>query len=595
MRLRPAALAASLATLLSQAAFSQSSTPDEAVANAESGALTAAQTGSSVGATDGSTTDGLGDAADDGIPADWHARLPDWLELDAEYRARTVFINPLELNGTGAQNIDWTEHRMRLGFAFKHGGWLAIRTRIDVLDGVLWGDNGRYNEEPQPNSGLSIATRRPNETIFDIGLQPGADPLDPESYGPTLGAADTFQVDNLYADVVLPFGLLRVGRQPASYGASLGGHDGGRHNRWGASNYGDIADRFLFGTKLDEAVRMIRGDEGEIDSSLDNGIVLATWLDLYNTGNLYQSGDNLRQNGLLLSFNQREADWGGLEWSGLSAAVGMVRMANDNFDTGIWGIPFILKGKVDRFSLEANFSYLTGSTRELAEGLSVLNPRPAQSQNMRAYGARVVADVELGPTVMTLEFDYARGDDDPRQESDITAFNFPRDLNVGLLMFERILAYESARRAQVGIENLRSLDAPSFPLTEASTEGRFTNAVALFPQILVNWLDTPEHRLHTRFGVLFAWPEAPGGAVDPVITSLSDDGAEISDDAVNFHGGDPGNYYGTEFDLQVGWRFRQNFNWTVEGALLLPGSSLQDENGDAVNSFFLENRFEFIF
>lgn len=529
------------------------------------------------------------------IPGDWHAQLPPWLELDAEYRTRTVFINPLELNGTGAENIDWTEHRMRLGFALKHGGWLALRTRMDILDGVLWGDNGQFPQDPSPNAGLSIATRRPNETAFDIGLRDGEDPLDPNSYGPEISGTDVLQVDHLYADVVLPFGLLRVGRQPASYGASLGGHDGGRHNRWGASEYGDIADRFLFGTKLDEAVRMIRGSDGEIDPSLDNGVVLATWLDLYNTGDLFQAGDNLRQNGLLLSFNRREADWGGLEWSGLSAAVGMVRLANDNFETGIWAVPFILKGEVDRFSFEANFTYQTGSTRELSEGLAVLNPRPPQSQDMRAYGARLVADVEVGPTVLTMEFDYARGDDDPRQESVITAFNFPRDLNVGLLMFERILAYESARRAEVGIENLRNLDAPSFPLTEASTEGRFTNAIALFPQVLVNWLDTPEHRLHTRFGVLMAWPEARGGAVDPVMTSLSEDGAEIADDAVNFHGGDPGNYYGTEFDLQLGWRFRQNFHWTVEGAVLLPGSSLEDENGDAVNSFLLENRFEFIF
>ena len=92
-----------------------------------------------------------------------------------------------------------------------------------------------------------------------------------------------------------------------------------------------------------------------------------------------------------------------------------------------------------------------------------------------------------------------------------------------------------------------------------------------------------------------AWPEAKLGAVDPVMTSLSEDGASIADDAVNFHGGDPGSYYGTEFDLQLGWTFRRNFHWTVEGAALLPGSSLEDENGDAVPSFLLENRLEFVF
>ena len=526
---------------------------------------------------------------------DWHAQLPDWFDLDAEYRVRTVYINPLELNDTGVRAIDWTEHRLRLGAAFNHGGWLGVHAQLDILDGVLWGDNGEFSDTPSPNSGLSIASRRPNETSLGVGLGDGLDPLDPDSYGPQLDSADSISIDHIYGNVVLPFGLLRVGRQPAAIGASLGGHDGGRHNRWGASSYGDIADRFIFGTKLDEIVRVIRGGDGEVDGSMDNGVVLATWLDLYNTGDLYRAGDNLRQNGVLLSWNVAEAEVGGHELRGFQAAAGLVHLGNDNFNTEIWAMPLILKGALGAFSLEANLSYLNGRTREMSEGLSVLNPRPARMQSLRSLGARVVADVELGPTVLTLEFDYARGDDDPRQESVITTYTFPRDLNVGLLMFERTLAYESARAAAVGEENLRNLDAPSFPLTEASTEGRFTNAIALYPQILVNWVDNGEHLFHTRFGVLMAWPEAKLGAVDPVMTSLSEDGAEISDDAVNFHGGDPGSYYGTEFDLQLGWTFRRNFFWTVEGAALLPGSSLEDENGDAVPSFLLENRLEFVF
>lgn len=568
---------------------STASTPSDADAPTEE----SEQTGADNSARGTSEADAPATESDERSP--WHARLPDWVEIDAEYRTRTIYINPLELSGNDVEAIDWTEHRLRLGLALKHGDWFAVRTRLDILDGVLWGDNGEFFGDPSPNSGLALATRRPNATRIDVGLPDGADPLDPESYEPTVVGADAISIDHAYADVVLPFGLLRVGRQPANYGANLGGHDGERHNRWGASSYGDIADRFLFGTKLDEAVRMIRGRGGEPDPGMDNGVILATWMDLYNTGSITHAGDNLRQNGLMLTVAQREADWFGASWRSLAATTALVRLANDDFDTGIWAIPVILKGSVGNFDLEANFSYLTGSTRELSEGMSALTPRPPTLQQMRAYGARVVADYTVGPAMFTLEFDYARGDDDPRHESIITSFSFPRDLNVGLLMFERIIAFESARRAAVGLENLAGLDAPSFPVTEASTEGRFTNAIALFPQVLVNLVDTPEHRFHTRFGVLMAWPAAPGGAVEPVMTTLLQDGSRIDDDAVNYHGGKPGNYYGTEFDLQLGWTFRQSFHWTVEGALLLPGSALEDANGDAVNSFLVENRFEFVF
>ncbi len=72
---------------------------------------------------------------------------------------------------------------------------------------------------------------------------------------------------------------------------------------------------------------------------------------------------------------------------------------------------------------------------------------------------------------------------------------------------------------------------------------------------------------------------------------LREDGTEIEDDLVNWWGGPPGSYYGTELDLQLEWRVADVFRWTVEGAVVLPGDGLRDENGDAVPSWFVENRF----
>ena len=64
---------------------------------------------------------------------------------------------------------------------------------------------------------------------------------------------------------------------------------------------------------------------------------------------------------------------------------------------------------------------------------------------------------------------------------------------------------------------------------------------------------------------------------------------------VNFNGGKPGSYYGTEIDLQVEWTWRELFTWTVEAAAVLPGDALRDANGDAVPAFLVENRFVFTF
>jgi hypothetical protein len=196
---------------------------------------------------------------------------------------------------------------------------------------------------------------------------------------------------------------------------------------------------------------------------------------------------------------------------------------------------------------------------------------------------------------LTMEANIASGDPSSRVTDPITTFSFARDFNVGLLLFEHILAFESARSVAVGIENLSDMDTESFPLTEIQTDGRFSNAIGLFPQIYVDLLDRPQHNLFTRLGVLTAWSATELGAVDAVQTALNDDGGPVEDSSVNYHGGVPARYYGTEVDLQLGYKFRDNFFWTVEGAVLFPGAALHDEHGHAVRSFLVENRFEYLF
>ena len=122
-----------------------------------------------------------------------------------------------------------------------------------------------------------------------------------------------------------------------------------------------------------------------------------------------------------------------------------------------------------------------------------------------------------------------------------------------------------------------------------ATQGRFHNGIVLFPQVQYR----PLPWLSTRFGAMFAWSAAP--VVDSIMTLLSEDGVRIDDDAVNWNGGRPGRYYGTELDVQVELKWRDHFAWTVETAVLFPGSALRDESGDAVTSFLLQNRLSFLF
>lgn len=513
----------------------------------------------------------------------------------AEYRVRSLFIDPIELSGTGIRDVHWSEMRGRLNLQGRLARVGSITLQMDALDGVLLGDNGSFVGTPQSNSGVSLSTKRPNLTTWDVGLRPGGDPLDPDGYGPVLREADIIEINHLFADVFLPIGLLRIGRQPLNYGATITSHDGARRNRWGVSKYSDSVDRILFGTKLDEAVKAIAGSDAPPDLSPDRGVLLALFYDLMKQDDPSLFADDLRQMGTSVQWRVPEASWLGAEWRNLLLSASAVNLHNEKFASNAFGFPFQFETEIENFRIELQYMHIRGRTEEISEGFAALASKEPVLQDIIGHGARAVVDGTFGPITATLEFNYASGDDDPRSNTPITSYSFARDLNVGLLMFEHIVAFESARSVAVGIENLSGADVESFPLTEASTEGRFTNAIAAFPQLRVQILRIGDHSLHTRLGGLVAWSAAPGGVVDPILTSIAEDGEEITDDAVNYHGGSPARFYGTEIDLQVGYTLRDNFFWIVEGAYLFPGPALRDEHGDAVDAYLVENRFVLAF
>ena len=522
--------------------------------------------------------------------------LPKWVELDLEYRVRTLYIDPMELSGTTVRDVNYTIQRLRVDGGFQIPEIVRLVTQVDLLSGVLFGDNGDYGGSPSPTQGLALTSRWPNAAGWRVGLVGNnADPFDPDSYGMVLTEVNPIQINRIYGEVMLPFGLLRVGRQPITEGAGINLHDGGRHNRWGVSKYSSSADRFLFATKISEAFRMVRqGKDYTPDRSMDDGVFLGLAYDMVVQDDLTLGGDDLHQAAGSVIWKAREPSWFGWDWDHFLFQVTVGGRFGDEFGTRALSIPAVLDFAVGRWAFRGEFATIFGNTREVSEGMQALREADAakrviRNQEILGFGARAVLDATFGPVMATLEFDYASGDADPRDETAFTSFSFARDRNVGLLLFEHILAFETARSAAVGIENLANVGASSFPLTELSSDGRFQNGIVLFPQVLYKPWDV----LGIRFGSMFAWSAAP--VVDPIMTLLNEDGNHIDDDAVNWHGGKPGRYYGTELDLQVEFAWKEHFLWTVEGAVLLPGDALQDESGDAVPSFLVENRFTFLF
>ncbi len=532
--------------------------------------------------------------ADPVAPPERHAVGDFGFNLGAEYRAQGTYINPISLNTINERRLGFIEHRLRLDAAADYDEKVRIVTSIDILDGVLWGDNGTVGTDPEPENGTTVNAKNPNEATPCIGYKGGetGDPLSADDYGFVLCDAEVFAVRRLYGEVVTPIGLLRVGRQPFTLGYGMQGATGdGRANRFGIARRGSYVDRIVFGTKPLEALK----DEKDRDLSMEEGFFVTVLYDHLVSDDLRLFNDDERQVGGAIFYRAKDYGIG----KDLDLLGYYVHRWSDEQSTNV----NIFGGKaVSRFGpvfvgLEGAANI--GSTREIAEAYKVINNDPVVDQQIIQWGARAVAHYDW-PVVRAgeprepgisvyLELDYASGDGDPEARTDLSQFVWAPDMNVGLLMFEHVFHFQTARAAAAATETLRRLGAKSFPVDSIDTRGSFVNAFAVFPQFDFR----PHPDILFRHGVLLAW--APEPVVDPVASLLGRDGVEIEDDLVNFAGGKPAQFYGAELDLRAQWRFLEHFALDLEGAILFPGPALQDENGDAVRSVLFQGRTSFFF
>jgi hypothetical protein len=501
----------------------------------------------------------------------------------AEYRAQFLYINPISLNSEADREVSWLEHRLRLDAAVDYRDKVRIVLSTDVLDGVLWGDNGDFGGPSGSNSGTNVSTRNPNVTRPCVGLT-GADALDANSYSHTVCPQDPIRIRKAYGEVSLPFGVLRVGRQTVNLGTGVQAADGeGRANRFGIARTGSIVDRILFATKPLEALK----PKDKRSTSANEGLILALAYDRLVTDNPQNLGQSVNQWDTALRYLAPRYAFG----SDLLLSAYHAHRWDAKYNTRINSVGGRLTSRfLDKhLHVGVDFGANLGSTREVSEAYKVIVDDPVVDQEIRQFGARAVVRWDERFASLYLEADYASGDDDPTVRTPLTGFTFSEDTNVGLLLFKHIVAFQSARSAAAAVETLRRLGATTFPAEAVATRGSFTNAFALFPQFDIH----PHKTVLLRGGVLMAW--APAKVIDPVGSLQRRDGLTIEDDLVNYVGGKPARYYGTELDARVQWRYLDHFLLDLEAAVLFPGAALQNEDGFAVRSGLVQMRTTFFF
>lgn len=499
----------------------------------------------------------------------------------AEYRVNAASVTPVDLASTTDKDYQVIDQRLRLDGAVDYRDVVRITTSIDALDGVLWGDNGTRGSEPEPTSGSAVATTNPNVSTSCIALKPGATPTDATSYHYGLCPGDPIFVRRLYGEVMTPVGLLRIGRQPFTEGASIAVNDGdGRRNRFGIAGVGNSADRILFATKPLEALV----PPADRDKSLTRGLFLILAYDRLVTGDPMDFGSDLHDWITALRWLVPRFRGGG----DFEMRVYHAYRWSDQYDTAVSALGTRVMGRFGEVSAGFEGSAILGSTSEISSAFHVITNDPVLPQQIRQAGARAVVRWDRKLFSLYLETDYASGDSDPSLGAPLTQYKFAPDTNVGLLMFKQVLAYQSARDAAAGVALLQQLGAKTFPTESVDTQGAFTNAVAVFPQFDLH----PLPDLLLRGGALVAY--APAKVVDPIASLQRRGNVPSSQVLVNYAGGSADNrYYGTELDGRIQYKMFQHFEADLEGAVLFPGGALADVNGDAVRSFLVQARATF--
>ena len=500
----------------------------------------------------------------------------------AEYRAQGTYVNPLDLSSETYYRSFWLQHRLRLDGAVDYQETIKITTSVDALDGVLWGDNGNLGTDPEPSNGAHVNTNNVNVSQLCMTLDSGANPVDPHSYHYGFCPANVINVRRLYGDVVLPVGLLRVGRQAFTEGAGVAVNDGdGRRNRFGVSDRGNSADRILFATKPLEAFK----HKDLRDRSENNGFFLILAYDQLVIDEPQLLGFNLHE--VIAAARYLAPDLHGVK--DLELRLFYTYRWDGHFGTNVDAFGGRAVARFGNWFAGIDATGVLGGTTEVSDAFHLITNDPAVSQAIRQLGARAVIRYDQPKWTAYLEGDYASGSSDTTLQGPLTQFHFAEDTNVGLLLFKQVFAYQTAREAAAATALLNSLNAPTVPVESIATNGALTDALVLFPQFDLH----PVDHVLLRAGVMFAW--APAAVFDPIATAQRRSAGTYQNIVVNFNGGAPGNYYGTELDGRAQWRYLEHFAFDLEGALLFPGSALRDEDGHAVNSFLVQARTTFFF
>lgn len=403
----------------------------------------------------------------------------------------------------------------------------------------------------------------------------------------------------LYAQYRLPFGVVRIGQQPNHWGMGILANDGNQPMIFGDYRYGSISERILFATKpggkdsdfflaiagdlvyRDNNARLTRGEQAF------QAVLAAFWekngnkLGVFSTAR-HQENDKTSGSSLFSYTDEIDA------------------VAIDLHGRVVQPLP----GDKDTFLVgEAEGAYILGQTNLIRTADQAREDGRTQVRSYggaasvgvvhRAYGTGFWSDrgdkksaaeasasylgtksergVPYGDIVAQVEMGYASGDADP-YDGKQKRFVFDPNHRVGLLLFDEVLRFQTARSATAATDPLlTNAQRPTPGVDLLASNGGVFGAQYVNPTMIYR----PRYWLDLKAGMVIA--QATSDVVDPY--RLATQGSYV-----NYRGGDPKKKdLGVEVDGGIDARFPLDYglktNVGAQAGVLFPGGALENADG----------------
>lgn len=370
------------------------------------------------------------------------------------------------------------------------------------------------------------------------------------------------ELRKLYLEYKWASGAFRVGQQTSNWGLGLLANDGGRDPEagdFGQQQFGNLTYRALL------AARPLFNKGGAW-----RAFETAFAADLIVRDNFgeFAKGDRAFQGIIALRFAKDPENWFGMY---------AVYRNQSNIHVTDGG----KKTQAFVFDFAGKWEFLTRRESGLKIGWEIVGiggtTTQARNENASVLGVRQLGFAwktayRIRRTTLYLDGGFASGDQNPSDDK-VENFRFDRDYKVGLILFDQVLSYQTARSgARASDPNVVGVPPEGTDLL--GTAGSLSGAWYLYPRVKVavfDWFDL-------YGGPLFAFGTAK--LTDPYNSRIN------GGTSINFLGGTPGSYLGTEIDLGAQVRFHPIKELTIsvtgEGGLFLPGDAFRLPDGQVM-------------